>query len=622
MVKTYDLLWHLAEVVLLQSLRPGKLTTALCEWYFIQSQGASIAARSFLDKHALSVGPLRLNTETESLFWSVVITLLTQGRPREVTALLMAHSKANTAFFRDVRQLLAAMPLEDSDSADPLWQNNSSAEKVWQHWQSACNLRLMEETRNRTQNEDASFEYLTLILSILAGRQECWSDARVVEACGAWYFQFAGWLFYTNHFVDAPSLSLMLEQFAAKLDISLNGHLDSHSIAAIIDEVVQHIFAKDILSVVLTLSEKFNNWWMVAHFANLVKHLLPGFFSGMDSTLTERSDLKVEGSDNGMSENRSRAVRLASIMPDFFLMRYAESLAADPSLLSVALGYLDHCTTLKSMACAVQASLLRHTKPTSTRLTNELIQLARRHRLPEVVDEIARTKTRSSLTPLDNPITTAGSCSALGWAIIARDVQLIAHIITRTLSHSMSAAFDDTEAWKAVKEVARIMTCLFGDEAVASTTGKTQSWLAPLVASPESAFISRYAELQCLLQANEDEDDIIYTTLDLLSTGDFSGGFNVPLKFKFHLLRQLKPHLNPVTMKSHYTEALGAIIADMKAMMSLPGGMDEEMQSLLMSLSALIVQAKALCTMSSCSRIVPNEHPMVDDCAFSEDGLM
>lgn len=238
------------------------------------------------------------------------------------------------------------------------------------------------------------------------------------------------------------------------------------------------------------------------------------------------------------------------------------------------------------------------------------------------MDEIARTKTRASLTPVDTPITTAGSCTALGWAIIARNVQLIAHIITRTLSHSMSAASNDTEAWKVVKEVARIVTCLFGQEEMASSTRRAQSWLAPLVSSPEFAFISRYAELQSLLQANEDEDGIIYTTLDLLSTGDFSGGFNVPLKFKFHLLRQLKPHLNPVTMKSEYNEALGAIIADMKAMMILPGRMDEDVQSLLMALSALVVQVKALCTMNRCSRIVPDGHPMVDDYALSEDDLL
>ncbi|KAM3182610.1 hypothetical protein ACTXT7_011982 [Hymenolepis weldensis] len=623
LVKTCELLWHLSEVVLLQSLSSGKLTNALCEWYFVQSQEASIVARSFLDKHSSCGGPLGFNNESEQLFWTTILTLTTQGQPVEVSALLMSHSKANTLLFRDVRQLLAAMPQDGSNSVDPLWQKNASVEKAWQHWQSACNLRLVEETRNRTANGDIFSEYLTLILSILAGRQDCWSDIRVAEACGTWYFQFVGWLFYTNHFVDALSLSTMLEQFIAKFNVDLNGNLDGHSFAAIIDQVIQHIFAKDILSVVFALSEKFNNWWMVAHFSNLVKHLLPDFFAGMDSTLaasSRRSELKMEGPDNGIGE-RSRPIRLASVMPDFFLMRYAESLAADPSLLSIAIGYLDYCTTLRSTARAVQASLLQHVKPTTTRLTNELIQLARKHKLPEVVDEISLTKCRASLPPFEAPVDVVSACTALGWAIIARDVQLIAHIITRTMSHSMSAASHNTEAWNVVKEVARIVTCLFEDRA--STTQKTsQSWLAPLISSPEFAFISRYAELQSLLQAGDDNEGIIYTTLDLLSTGDISGGFNVPAKFKYHLLRQLKPHLNPATMKGDYIKILGAIVAELKAKMSLPGKMDEELQNLLMSLSALVVQAKALNTMNACAQTEYTNQPMAGDYAFSEDGLM
>lgn len=65
-------------------------------------------------------------------------------------------------------------------------------------------------------------------------------------------------------------------------------------------------------------------------------------------------------------------MRLASTMPDFFLMRYAESVAADPSLLSVALGYLDHCATLQDSVKAIQISFIQRAKPTTTRLTNNV----------------------------------------------------------------------------------------------------------------------------------------------------------------------------------------------------------------------------------------------------------
>ncbi len=73
-----------------------------------------------------------------------------------------------------------------------------------------------------------------------------------------------------------------------------------------------------------------------------------------------------------LGEKTQRAGRLTATMPDFFLLRYAESLAAEPSLLSVALSYLDHCTALHTMARELQANLLRRTKPTTTQVTNNV----------------------------------------------------------------------------------------------------------------------------------------------------------------------------------------------------------------------------------------------------------
>lgn len=85
--------------------------------------------------------------------------------------------------------------------------------------------------------------------------------------------------------------------------------------------------------------------------------------------------------DEDLGEKGSTTMRLASAMPDFFLLRYAEDLGADASLLSVALGYLDHCTTLRSTAQAVQASLLQRTKPITTRLTQN-VRIGMVHKYP------------------------------------------------------------------------------------------------------------------------------------------------------------------------------------------------------------------------------------------------
>lgn len=52
---------------------------------------------------------------------------------------------------------------------------------------------------------------------------------------------------------------------------------------------------------------------------------------------------------------------------DFFLIGYAESLASDPSMLYLALGYLDYCESGQSRQSAI---LLAHGVPTSTRAVN------------------------------------------------------------------------------------------------------------------------------------------------------------------------------------------------------------------------------------------------------------
>ncbi|VDK22901.1 unnamed protein product [Taenia asiatica] len=585
---------------LFKSLGPGRLASALSDWYFVQSQEAINVARNLLEKAHSNGGSIKLDADSEKVFWSTALALTSQVRPMEVSALLASHPRANSSLFRDIRQLLVSMPLEglSSIAAESNWEKGGCFERAWHHWQSVCNVRLMEESQNNSRADYIDTRCLNLILSILAGRHDCWNDPRVVDACGDWYFQFVGWLFYTHHFVDHSSLLTVLEQFNSKFEIATGDKSETNSFSTIVDDVIKHVFAEDILSMVFTLSEKFNNWWMVAHFANLVKCLLPDFFNGVSST--QHSALKPESAADGKHLTSYFNVsifssRILAAMPDFFLLRYAEDLGADASLLSVALGYLDHCTTMQSTAKAVQASLLQRTKPITTRLTQNLIQLAKKHQLYEVVGEIARTKMRASLSLSHPPLSivnTLGTCSALGWAIVAQDVQIIAHIITRTLSYSMSNDCGDTDPWKIVKEVASIVTCLLGGENRGPASQRTHSWLTPLATSPEFAFIFRYSELLYHLTTNNAEA-ITRTALDLLSLSDNRSGFHVPLKFKIHLLGQLKPHLDPANMERKQAEALGAIVAEVKANLRLFRRSDEASQSLLISLSALLVQARA-----------------------------
>lgn len=75
-------------------------------------------ARNFLDQYSSTGVPLRLNEESEQLYWTSVLTLVTQARRLESSALLKSHPKANTSLFRDVVQLLAAMPTDEKEAID------------------------------------------------------------------------------------------------------------------------------------------------------------------------------------------------------------------------------------------------------------------------------------------------------------------------------------------------------------------------------------------------------------------------------------------------------------------------------------------------------------------------
>lgn len=226
-----------------------------------------------------------------------------------------------------------------------------------------------------------------------------------------------------------------------------------------------------------------------------------------------------------------------------------------------------------------------------------MIQLAKKHQLRDVIDEIALIKARTSLSRshFSTALKISRACSALGWAIIARNVSLVAHIIARILSYGMSPKPFSDDTWEAVKEIGGIVTCLFcvGDRG--NSSQRMHSWLVPLLTSPEFAFISRYAELLCqLLTTANNRKAIIHNALDLLSTSDNSCGFHVPLKFKVHLLELLKPHLCPVSINREQAEALEVIITEVKNSMRLVAADDEDAKSFLMGLNALLVQARAV----------------------------
>nr|VZI33015.1 unnamed protein product [Spirometra erinaceieuropaei] len=615
LIKAYELVWHLAEVVLFQAPPPGHLAYNLASWHFVQSQEASNTARNILATcsrtHGMHSAFNDPDNELLSRFWPTVLALVLQARTIEAAALIAAHPSANSAAFRNIRQLLNNMPLSESQSHVPAAEtmdDETTRRDAWDFWQRTCFKRLSEgEFGQGSADSSSDTSNLHLIASILAGRQDIWDDPRVVDACGQpsnWYFRLTAWIFYTDRFVGPDSLLPLVDQW--RQTYPPQPKLPNNPLDEIIDELVVSIFRADIVSLLNTAGEKFSNWWLVAHLSNFLKRLFPKIFESEASRdnvnpLQDLVNVKLEDRETADIDG----TRVYSLLSDFFLFGYAESLVSEPCLLSVALGYLDYCSSA-AVAREAQASLIAQVKPTSTRMANMLIREARRRGLHNTADEIARVKV-ANLRPLMHLFDAASGarqpvesisdtvnvgnvspvCSALGWAIMARNRDLVTQLVTRLLWTGMprlGSLVSFRLSWnraRCIREVAAIVSCLFGG-------GCSKSWLA---LSPEIAFLVRYAELQQLL-AEKQIQAAVNTVLDLLTTDSMSDGrvFEkpnkpkqldsaacqrkysppLPVHFRLHLLMLLKPHLTDLScLRRDQIEILTVMVTDLRAAIDL-----------------------------------------------------
>ncbi|VDN10126.1 unnamed protein product [Dibothriocephalus latus] len=163
-----------------------------------------------------------------------------------------------------------------------------------------------------------------------------------------------------------------------------------------------------------------------------------------------------------------------------------------------------------------------------------------------------------SVSCTDSVVDVSPVCSALGWAIIARNRDFVSQLVTRLLWAGMprlGSLVSFQLGWKrsrCIREVAAIVSCLFGG-------GCNQNWL---VLSPEIAFLVRYAELQQLL-ADKQIQAAVNTVLDLLTADSMSDG-------SLHLLMLIKPHLTDVSsLRRDQIELLTVMVTDLRASIDL-----------------------------------------------------
>ncbi|VDN11512.1 unnamed protein product [Dibothriocephalus latus] len=112
--------YHIRDAGHVQVSPPGHLAYNLASWHFVQSQEAANIARNILatcgrthDMYSVFDDP---GNELFIQFWPTALTLVLQARTIEAAALLAVHPSANSAAFRNIRQLLNNMPLSESRS--------------------------------------------------------------------------------------------------------------------------------------------------------------------------------------------------------------------------------------------------------------------------------------------------------------------------------------------------------------------------------------------------------------------------------------------------------------------------------------------------------------------------
>ncbi|KAG5451381.1 Nucleoporin nup85 [Clonorchis sinensis] len=586
-----ELIWHLAELIFLQSFPEGHLAYNLCSWFHVQSQEAADNARLLIDLHgSSSAGRSSLvRPEEDERFWPTVLALVLQARPHEAASLLAIHSYANSRGLRSLRQLLVAMPIASHNTKNKgTWRNSGAAfSQAWNYWQSECRRRLSGGEFDHTGNDAESTQYVKLIVSILAGSSASWDDPVILLVTGgsrAWYFRFVSFLFYTNQLVTMDELSGHLDAWLNGRGIS-DGESDSD-----LDQ-----------SFVRVSCEKLESWWLVAHFTNLLHRTYPDVLcstGSSESTGTFRAKpedhAEVSSIQNQQSEFSvvSRDRRSPSL-PDFFLIGYAESLACDLGLLPVALGYLDFC---ENGSFRQSALLLRHACPVSTRAVNWFLSQARSRSLHETSKQLAGIATRRFLPLVLHDFDKASgnvdkiiynclpSCATIGWALMARDLGIVARIAEHTLARDKgfcveSPSEDQCPHPTEIAEMAAIVLGFCSDQALRnvppSQSFQPANSLSELCLSSELAFLVRYAKLQQCF-ASGDIETAVDRLIDLLITGSGSSsavelgaascgsGSLISTRLRLRLLTEVRHLLGRRCVRRDQAELLISALVDLR----------------------------------------------------------
>lgn len=284
-----EMIWHLCEVLLVQSQSGSYCLQHLLEWVRCHFNEADILGQNVMSSD---------DPYSHQDYWPTVYGFVLQGRLNEVCDLLMHHPKRDPRrfdAFASIEELLKKMPVFHVYQGQTMNDFNSK----WQHWHSECASRLND-------GDFLQYPQLQVLCELLCG-----DDAALLkqkDLFRSWYQLMAAKLL----FADPTVKTFHLKQYAVECMEMYNG------IGKVtpLDEIFLSIMAFDIHKVIEKCSATLPNWWFVAHLTDLLFHC------GL---------LKSSNLDYGEE------------LREFVILEYSASLMSHSSLWSIAADYLMTC---------------------------------------------------------------------------------------------------------------------------------------------------------------------------------------------------------------------------------------------------------------------------------------
>ncbi|CAB4066217.1 NUP85 [Lepeophtheirus salmonis] len=219
-----ELLWNLAEILLVQKTRFGIILPQLLQWITLHFQTCDELTRQILSEDILE------RPETHPNYWKALILFLLQGRTDQALKLLHLHSDMNLDPFLSLDELIRKMPFfKGSNMSIP------DFEFRWNRWQ---------------------------IAGLLSGSEKAFIE--VVPLCETWYQWMTGKLLYTNPIVKVYNLP-----YHAEHAISQFGGLDA---MCTLDSVILATIEMDVPAIMHELCSTLDNFWFPAHLLDLLFH--------------------------------------------------------------------------------------------------------------------------------------------------------------------------------------------------------------------------------------------------------------------------------------------------------------------------------------------------------------